>query len=211
MTNAPEIELVIFDVVGVLVHVDMSEAYALLGSRREAGGVDPAASKAPFEGSTVMDAFERGQIDKAALHRAIMAKIGADIPLDKFYAGWSAKIRGRFTSTVEIVEALHEQAEVRVALLTNITPILADWLRAHWPLFEQLPHVFTSYEIGARKPEAAAYRHVLDAMAVAPERAVMIDDREPNLAGARALGMRGILAVEPAQIEADLRAMTLRW
>ena len=211
MTDTSAPELVIFDVVGVLVHVDMSEAYALLGSRREAEIDDPTAVKAPFEGSKVMDAFERGQIDKPTLHRAIMAKIGADIPIDQFFAGWAAKIRGQFTPTAALVEALHERAEVRVALLTNITPILADWLRARWPLFERLPHVFTSYEIGARKPEPAAYRHVLDAMAVAPERAVMIDDHEPNLEGARALGMRTILAVEPAQIEADLRAMTLRW
>lgn len=45
---------------------------------------------------------------------------------------------------------------------------------------------------GTRKPDPAAYRLVLDALGVAPDQAVMVDDQPANAAGAEAAGMRAV-------------------
>lgn len=51
---------------------------------------------------------------------------------------------------------------------------------------------FSSCYVGLRKPEAAIYRRVLDILGKPAERVLFIDDRDANVAGARAAGMRAI-------------------
>jgi len=53
-------------------------------------------------------------------------------------------------------------------------------------------HVIESSKVGLRKPDPAIYRLMLDALDVAPERAVFLDDLGVNLKPARALGMHTI-------------------
>ncbi len=47
--------------------------------------------------------------------------------------------------------------------------------------------------IGASKPAAAAYRHVLEALGVEPHETLMVDDEEACVAGAAALGIHCFL------------------
>ena len=78
-------------------------------------------------------------------------------------------------------------ADVTVALLTNASHALepaiaaADWRR-------HLDHVFVSATIGLLKPDEALYRHVTDALGVAPERIAFIDDKPANVDGALRVG-----------------------
>ena len=60
-----------------------------------------------------------------------------------------------------------------------------------------LAHVFVdSTDVGARKPDPAAYLAAADALAVPPERIVFLDDTPACVDGADAVGMVGI-AVDP--------------
>jgi putative hydrolase of the HAD superfamily len=47
--------------------------------------------------------------------------------------------------------------------------------------------------IGCAKPDAAAYRHVLHGLGLDATEAMFVDDDVTNVAGARAIGMRGVL------------------
>jgi FMN phosphatase YigB (HAD superfamily) len=57
--------------------------------------------------------------------------------------------------------------------------------------------VVLSCEVGAHKPEAAIYQTALDALDVAPEDAVFVDDQTPYCDGARALGIDTRLIQRP--------------
>jgi putative hydrolase of the HAD superfamily len=52
--------------------------------------------------------------------------------------------------------------------------------------------VIESSKLGLRKPDPAIYRYALDALGIAPEQAVYLDDLGINLKPARALGMTTI-------------------
>ena len=53
--------------------------------------------------------------------------------------------------------------------------------------------VVVSCEIGLRKPDAAMFAFVTDALGVTPESTVLLDDFEGHIEGARAAGWHAIL------------------
>ena len=69
-------------------------------------------------------------------------------------------------------------------------------------------HVIESSKIGLRKPDPRIYALMCEALDVAPERCIYIDDLGINLKPARAMGMTTIKALSEAQILADLSAAT---
>jgi putative hydrolase of the HAD superfamily len=60
--------------------------------------------------------------------------------------------------------------------------------------------VFTSFEIGRRKPDRAAYEHVAEAIGTAPGRILFLDDVIENVRGARAAGMQAVHVRSPADV-----------
>jgi putative hydrolase of the HAD superfamily len=64
------------------------------------------------------------------------------------------------------------------------------------PEFTGLDAFVDSTEVGARKPDPAAYLAAADALGVAPETIVFLDDTPECVEGARRVGMAGVL-VDP--------------
>ncbi|HET6835024.1 MAG TPA: HAD-IA family hydrolase [Acidimicrobiales bacterium] len=60
------------------------------------------------------------------------------------------------------------------------------------PAFKELDAFVDASDIGVSKPEPAAYRIAAEALGLATERIVFLDDAEENVEGARAVGMLGI-------------------
>jgi HAD superfamily hydrolase (TIGR01509 family) len=61
-----------------------------------------------------------------------------------------------------------------------------------------------SARIGVAKPAPAAFLAALDVMGVPPGEVVFIDDREPNVAGARAVGIDGRRFSDAGALRAEL-------
>ncbi|GAA3202813.1 HAD family hydrolase [Nonomuraea helvata] len=94
--------------------------------------------------------------------------------------------------TREALDALaHDGLEP--ACLSNDTAAWSAILRRRFGLDGRIRRWFISSDLGARKPDPAAYRAVLDALGLPAEEVLFVDDRPVNLAPARALGMRTIL------------------
>lgn len=64
-----------------------------------------------------------------------------------------------------------------------------------------------SHEEGCLKPDPRIYRVVCDRLDVAPETAVLLDDAQANVDGARAIGMTGITFATNAQAISELNAL----
>jgi putative hydrolase of the HAD superfamily len=86
---------------------------------------------------------------------------------------------------------------VRTALLSNMPAPIRDYvLRCAWlPEFDT--HVF-SCEVGLCKPEPEIYRNCLGKLGVQPSEVLFLDDREPNIRAAEALGWHAVLFTGPA-------------
>lgn len=114
--------------------------------------------------------------------------------LGRLFAGMRAE-----PAMYSLVEDLRA-AGVKVALLSN------SWGNTY-PR-ERIDALFDaiviSGEVGLRKPNAPIYQLVLDQLAVPGGRTVFVDDAEPNIAGARAVGMHGALHVDPAATRAAI-------
>jgi epoxide hydrolase-like predicted phosphatase len=67
-----------------------------------------------------------------------------------------------------------------------------------------LDPVVISGEVGLRKPHAAMYELALERLGVPAERVLFIDDAEPNVLGARAVGLQALLHVDHASTRAAL-------
>jgi putative hydrolase of the HAD superfamily len=72
-------------------------------------------------------------------------------------------------------------------------------------LLSRFERVFVSHEIGHRKPDAAAFRHVLEAIGVPARQALLFDDLAPNVEAARACGMQAVQVRGPEDVRAGLQ------
>jgi putative hydrolase of the HAD superfamily len=99
----------------------------------------------------------------------------------------------RREQVVAKVEELNE-AGMKQAIITNNAKEFGDMWRSLIPVDEMFEAVIDSSEVGIRKPDSRIYRLALEQLGVSqPETSVFLDDFEPNVAGARQLGMHGIL------------------
>jgi putative hydrolase of the HAD superfamily len=111
-------------------------------------------------------------------------------------AGW-LHLNGE---TLEILGAAHDRG-VKMTLLSNAPHELADAVEA-LPELEFIDAFVFSARIAAAKPDAAAYEAALEVMGVPAEEVVFVDDREENVAGARAVGIEARRFIGPDTLRA---------
>jgi putative hydrolase of the HAD superfamily len=95
---------------------------------------------------------------------------------------------------------------IKVGVLSNMFIGLARQIRQRAPWLDQFDSYTFSAEIRATKPDAAIYQYSLQQLGVGAEEALFLDDREINVAGARAIGMEGLVFQNTARLREDLEA-----
>lgn len=106
-------------------------------------------------------------------------------------------------AAVAVVDEL-VAAGIPVGLLTNGTDTIPAELRT-LGLADRFDAVINSWAVGVAKPEAGVYLAAAEALGLPCEAIAFTDDREENVAGARAVGMGAHRFRDPA----DLRAAWL--
>lgn len=94
----------------------------------------------------------------------------------------------------ELVDYIAKQHEsgIKTAILSNFSLELKDFLdqQALFPHFDQ---VAISADMGVMKPAVQAYQVVLDMLDLPAANCVFIDDLPPNIDGAQAIGLQGVV------------------
>lgn len=109
-----------------------------------------------------------------------------------------------FPETIGIARALARTGRYRLMTINNESAELNVHRIASFELAGIFSTFFSSCWLGVTKPSRRIYVLALKMSHADPARSVFIDDREQNLAPARALGMNTILYTNPATLEADL-------
>ena len=109
-------------------------------------------------------------------------------------------------SMVRWLEQIHA-AGFKTAILSNMPLDMVSHVRRNFAWVNHFDHHIFSAEVRSIKPEPAIYQHCLDALAVQPSQALFIDDRDVNLAQARAAGIRTIRFDSVKQLRGDLQAL----
>ena len=121
-----------------------------------------------------------------------------------YRAHFAASLLGAVPGTADIVRDLHE-AGIPVLGLTNWSAELYPHAPARFEILGLFDHVVVSGEIGAAKPDPAAYRVVIERSGVPPEALVFVDDKQVNVDAAAALGMDAICFTGADELREQLR------
>lgn len=195
---ADGIELLLFDVGGVLVQI---------------GGVEPFLRELKSDlslpefwrrwlYSPSVRAFETGRMQPLAFARALLAEFDWHCDPQAFEAAFTQWPTGVFAGVDALLRDL--PARCQRALLSNSNVL-------HWPrimdgmgLGRSFPQAFASHLTGYIKPDAQAFTHVLQALSLQPQQVLFFDDNAPNVEAARSLGLQAELTRGPQQVRAVL-------
>ncbi|MDQ3855297.1 MAG: HAD family hydrolase [Chloroflexota bacterium] len=82
--------------------------------------------------------------------------------------------------------------KARLALLSNGGPSVLDAVR-HVGLASFFEQMSAGLEVGVQKPDPGAFLSAAARLGVSPEHSLLVDDTPEHVAGAEAVGMRGVL------------------
>ena len=171
-----------------------------VGDWLAADGIDPASFRSTmreFLGTAVagsdnpVHALERGALQVPDFERQLAQRlvstdgrrVAAEGLLSRMFAGFTAA-----EGLNDVVRRVR-RAGRRTALLSNSWG--AEYPREGWD--ELFDVVVISGEVGLRKPEPAIYELCAQQLNLPPAQCVFVDDLSPNVRGAVAVGMVGVL------------------
>jgi putative hydrolase of the HAD superfamily len=109
--------------------------------------------------------------------------------------------------TIGLARRLAAGGRYRMMTLNNESLELNQYRIEHFGLCDIFQAFFSSCWLGSTKPSHRIYLLALGISQAPPEDAVFIDDREPNLVPARALGMRTIHFTTGERLAGELAAL----
>jgi len=82
---------------------------------------------------------------------------------------------------------------LRTAILSNMGDTVLANIEREFDWLPQFDVLIWSYQHNMAKPDPAIYKLTLDRLGTRPEETLFIDDKQPNIDAAHALGLVGIL------------------
>jgi len=98
-------------------------------------------------------------------------------------------------------------AGYQTSILSNLNKEFTRHMRTKCDWIHRFDFQVFSAEIGRIKPEPEIYQHCLKLLGSTPEETLFIDDRESNVAAARAQGIASIRFHSPGQLREELEAI----
>jgi glucose-1-phosphatase len=152
------------------------------------------------------DAFrqhERGELTDAAFFAFLRRELEVDLTDEQFADGWNSIFVGEMPGIRQVLARVRDR--VPLYAFSNTNPAHQAYWSVHFAeLLEPFRKIYVSHEIGARKPEAAAFEAVVRDIGIAPSRTLFFDDAAENVAGARVCGLRAVEVATSADIERAL-------
>lgn len=152
-------------------------------------------------------AFNRGEIAPGDFHRHVCGRFGRELSFADFRAVWTG-IFVPLAGMQELVEELRRGGRYRLGLLSDTDPLHWEYISMAFPWIPAcFPRPTLSFRERLCKPEPEIFRRAAAAVECAPEECLFIDDREDNVAGARAVGMAATRFVGVAELRRFLQTL----
>jgi len=197
---APETRAVLFDLGGVVLDIDFARPLAVWQPHSR---LAPEQLRAAFRHDEPYLRHETGALSADGYLAHLREVLALDCDAGTVRAGFNAILVAEIAETVRLLAAI--RPEVPRYAISNTNPVhVAEIARAFPALLPRFHRVFVSHEIGHRKPDAAAFLHVLEAIGVPAPAALLFDDLLPNIEAARALGMQAVQVHGPDDVRQAL-------
>jgi glucose-1-phosphatase len=200
LTAAPVTRAILFDLGRVLLDIDHERALQVWAPHSP---LPREALRAGFHSDEPFQRHETGHLDNDGYFAHLRQALALDCELPVVQQGFDAIIAGEIQETVRLLEQVRTRVPCYAISNTNASHLAA--IERSFPGFlPRFTRVFASHQIGHRKPNAAAFEHVLREIGVPPHEVLLFDDLADNIAGARALGLQAVLVKSPEEVRAAL-------
>jgi len=196
-------DALLFDLGRVVLEIDFNKALACWAGH---AGCEADVIARRFVRAEAYRHHEIGKISDAAYFDSLRASLGIGLSDAQFLEGWNAIFAGEMPGIAPLLERAAKYLPLFAFSNTNSAHV------EHFPVIyaDVLSHfreMFLSSAIGLRKPDAAAYDHVVKAIGVPASRIVFFDDLAENIEGARARGLTAVHVTSPDDVAEALAAL----
>jgi FMN phosphatase YigB (HAD superfamily) len=198
-------DALLFDLGRVVIDIDFNKTLACWAGH---AGCAPAHLVGRFTPDEIYRRHETGSISDAEFFASLRTSLGIDLSDAQFLEGWNAIFAGEMPGIAPLLARAAAQLPLYAFSNTNAAHV-EHFSRAYSEVLGHFRQIFLSSTIGLRKPDAAAYDHVVKAIGVPAERIVFFDDLAENIDGARARGLTAVHVTSPDDVAHALAALGL--
>lgn len=126
-----------------------------------------------------------------------------------YYGRWEEMLGGVIQETVDILEKLKQNKNLKIYALTNWSAETFPVALERFEFLQWFDGIVVSGVEKTRKPFPEFYRRLIDRYGINPSESVFIDDNLRNVEGAETLGVKGIHFKNPEQLKHSLEILGL--
>ncbi|MBR1225506.1 MULTISPECIES: HAD family phosphatase [unclassified Bradyrhizobium] len=205
--NAPLLpnsaDALLFDLGRVVLDIDFGKVVANWAGH---AGCEPAQLVERFLPNDAWHRHERGEISDAEFFAGLRGSLGIGISDAQFLEGWNAIFAGEMPDIAASLARAGQRLPLYAFSNTNNAHVV-HFSQAYAGVLGHFREIYLSSTIGLRKPDAAAYDHVVKAIGVPASRIVFFDDSAANIDGARARGLAAVHVTGPDDVAKALAAL----
>jgi FMN phosphatase YigB (HAD superfamily) len=198
-------DALLFDLGRVVLDIDFNRVLACWAGH---AGCEPAHLAGRLVPDDNFKRHERGEITDAEFFAGLRGSLGIDMTDAQFLEGWNAIFVGEIPDMLQHLARAAQHLPLYLFSNTN-RPHIEHFSTAYAPVLGHFREIFLSSAIGLRKPDAAAYDHVVKAIGVPASRIVFFDDSAENVQGARNSGLQAVHVRSPDDVADALTALGL--
>jgi len=200
--STPDVDVVLFDLGGVLIELGGVAALQTMGGIAEDEAVWEKWLTSPW-----VRRFEAGQCSAVEFSSGVVSEWDLDVTPEQFLEAFRDWPIGPLPGSAELLAEV--QRHVPVGCLSNTNSLHWEHQFARWPILAVFDHRFLSFDLGLVKPDQSVFEAVADRLQVRPERVLFLDDNALNVDAARSFGflserVRGVGEARQALVDAGV-------
>jgi HAD superfamily hydrolase (TIGR01509 family) len=198
-------DALLFDLGRVVLDIDFNKTLACWAGH---AGCKPEQLSGRFPSDDNYHRHEKGEIGDAEFFAGLRTSLGLELTDAQFLEGWNAIFAGEMPGMAALLARAAKRLPLYAFSNTNV-PHIEHFSRVYAEVLGHFREIFLSSTIGLRKPDAAAYDHVVKAIGAPAQRIVFFDDLAENIAGARARGLTAVHVTSPDDVAQALAALEI--
>lgn len=200
------VDALLFDLGGVVIDIDWRRVFHAWA---DAARIPADAIAGRFSFDEPYEAHERGEIGPDEYWPHLRSALGVALADSELLAGWNRLFVAPVPGMRVLLERLAQSYPLYAFSNTNQAHV-AFWRPRYGDLLAPFSAVYCSCDIGARKPDPAAFLEVAKRIGIAPEKIGFFDDHPANVQGAREAGLLAQEVHSAANVRAALQRFGVR-
>jgi putative hydrolase of the HAD superfamily len=202
--NSSNIKAVILDYGEVLCYSPTADEWRRMS---DVFGVDPATFRKLWERNRLR--YDRGDLSPEAYWSELAKDADTALAPEQLprLRQWDQEMWAHDNPVmVEWLQQMNS-AGIKTGLLSNMPQDMIQHVRQKFAWLKGFDHQTFSAEVSLIKPDAAIYEHSLRGVGVAASEALFVDDKEPNVKGARSVGLQALQFRSVEKFAEDLKKL----